>query len=196
MKPAQLKLFLALADLAIPLLGYFFWNWNFYFILLFFVLDFIVSSVFSFVKVKKINAYRGIDASFPFAKLIYSILLIAAGFALLVLALQQTVPGFDLAKETWAFLSYKDMGIAQGIVLLPLLIYGGYTQYKMQFLMNGKFAVATVDETWKMHFTTIFVVLAASGIFLGLSFFVVFPQVAYIIALTFGVVAYRFFYSR
>ncbi len=198
MKPAQLRIFQALADLAIPLLGYFFWNWSFYFILLFFLLDYLVSCVFAFVKVNKINEYRGIEAAFPGKQALLTFLLIAVSLLALFPALPLINPAFNLGKETWEFLSYTDLGIPipQGVILLPLLAYGGYVQYKMQFLMNGRFTTATTQSVWRSHFMTAFIVLALSGLFFGLSMLIVFPQVLYTILLIFGVAGYRFFYSR
>jgi len=35
-----------LGDVAFPLMGYFFWNWNFYFILLYFILDQVARTIF------------------------------------------------------------------------------------------------------------------------------------------------------
>lgn len=198
MKPAQLRIFQALADLAIPLLGYFFWNWSFYFILLFFVLDYLVASVFSFVKVRKIASYREIHWSFPVTQLVSTVVLITVSLLAVIPALTLSNPTFNLAKETWAFLTYTELGfpIPQGFILLPILAYGGYAQYKMQFLMNGRFTTVQPAEIWKIHFQTAFIVLAVAGLFLGISFLVVFPPATYTLTLIFGVAAYRFFYSR
>jgi hypothetical protein len=110
--------------------------------------------------------------------------------------LYQIDPAFDLLKNTWAFLSYKEMGIAQGIILIPLLIYAGFSQYKMQFLLTGKFQATKPSEIWKLHFKTMFLVIAASGLFLGLSLLVEIPVIYYVFALIFGVSAYRFFFAR
>ena len=196
MKPAQLRIFQALSDLAIPLLGFFLWNWDFYFILLFLLLDYFVFCVFSFVKERKIDSHQGIPHRFNLQNFLLTVLLVAASLAILFPAISIINPAFDIAKDTWAFLAYKDMGIAQGTVLLPLLIFGGYVQYKMQFLVPRKFATLSKTEVWKMHFMTILLVLSASGLLLGTAFLIVFPSIVYILALIFGVAAYRFFYSR
>ena len=46
-------------DALIPILGYFFWNWNLYFIVLFYLLDLIASEVFMYFKSKKILQVQG-----------------------------------------------------------------------------------------------------------------------------------------
>ena len=45
MKQAE-KINALLGDVAFPLMGYFFWNWNFYFILLYFILDQVARTIF------------------------------------------------------------------------------------------------------------------------------------------------------
>ncbi len=192
----QIKLIQAVADLAIPLLGYFFWNWDFYFILVFYLLDYKIFCTFSFVKVYKITQYKGIDFQFPYLKLLLTALLIVIGFVAIIPALYQIDPDFDLLKNTWAFLSYKEMGIAQGIILIPLLIYAGYAQYKMQFLIPGKFQSTKPTDVWKLHFQTMFLVVAASGLFLGISLSVNIPTIYYVISLILGVSTYRFAFAR
>ncbi len=196
MSLAQVRIIQAVADLAIPLLGYFFWNWDFYFILLFYLLDYKIFCAFSFVKFHKVIQYKGLENKFPVVNLLLTIALILIGFVAVIPALYQIDPAFDLLKNTWAFLSYKEMGIAQGIILIPLLIYAGFSQYKMQFLLTGKFQTTKPSEIWKLHFKTMFLVIAASGLFLGLSLLAEIPVIYYVFALIFGVSLYRFFIAR
>lgn len=196
MSLARVRIIQAVADLAIPLLGYFFWNWDFYFILLFYLLDYKIFCVFSFVKFQKVIQYKGLEKKFPVVKLLLTIALILIGFVAVIPALYQIDSAFDLLKNTWEFLSYKEMGIAQGIILIPLLIYAGFAQYKMQFLLSGKFQTTKPSEIWELHFQTMFLVIAASGLFLGLSLLSEIPVVFYVFSLIFGVSAYRFFIAR
>lgn len=193
MKPAQLKIFQALAELAIPLAGYFFWNWGFYFILLFYLLDYLIYCVFSFIKERKVQTYQGLEANLPVREILLTVLVAAISFSVLFPALYLVNPGFQFVKETWDFLAYEEMGIPQGMVLVPLLVYSSYAQYKMQFLATGQFQVTSVEQIRKAHFRSILLVLAAVGIFYSISFWLVFPSAVYIFLLIFGVSAYRFF---
>lgn len=198
MPPAQLRIIQALADLAIPLLGYIFLDWSFYFILLFFLLDHLVACVFAFIKARKIAGYRGTSTAFPVSKALLTMLLFAAALAALYPAIVLTNPTFSLAHETWEFIIYTEPGlpIPQGILLLPLIVFGSYQQYKLQFLVPGKFTVTSEEEIWKIHFLTAGIVPACSAAFLGASLLVVLPQPVYILTLIFGVAAYRFLYAR
>jgi hypothetical protein len=62
--------------------------------------------------------------------------------------------------------------------------------------LTGKFQATKPSEIWKLHFKTMFLVIAASGLFLGLSLLVEIPVIYYVFALIFGVSAYRFFFAR
>ena len=192
MNLSQLKIIQAIADLVIPLLGYFFWHWDFYFILLFYLLDYKIFCTFTFVKNFKIIQYKGINYRFPYKKLFLTIFLFLIGFLALIPALYQIDPHFDIVKNTWDFVSYKEMGIPQGIILIPLLIYAGYSQYKLQFLMTSKYKTTKTKQIWNLHFQTMFLVIAASGLILGLSLLINIPTIWYVFVLIFGVSAYRF----
>ena len=192
-KPLHLKVFQLLAEIAIPLLGYFFWNWGLYFILLFFLLDYFVFLVFSFIKHRKIVQTRETRYFFPVKQVLYSCLLLIFTLIFSFITLSFIGP-FDFASQTWEFLSYKEMGIPQGILLLPLLIYGGYAQYKMQFLMNGNFKIVSATSNWKSHFFTLWVTLLSALLFYILSHFIVFPEIIYIGVLLAGIAVFKWFY--
>ena len=54
----KVKLIQTLGELLIPLLGYFFWNWSFYFIALFYFLDLLASTCILPLKINKIEGYK------------------------------------------------------------------------------------------------------------------------------------------
>ena len=192
-KPIHLKVFQLLAEIAIPLLGYFFWDWGFYFILLFFLLDYLVFITFSFIKHRKIMQFREAKYFFPIKQVFYSSLILIFTLIFTFIGLPLIGP-FDFSLETWEFLSYKEMGIPQGLLLLPLLIYGGYAQYKMQFLMPRKFATISASENWKQHFFFLSIALLAALLFYILSSFFVFPEFIYIGLLLGGIAGIKWFY--
>jgi len=191
MKPAQLKMVQALSELAIPLLGYFWWNWDLYFILLFYVLDLLVSSGFSFVRERKILQYRQQPFSFPTQQLLLTTCLLGLIFFIALQAFFQLIPAFNPLAETWKFLAYEELGIPQGIVLIPLVIYAGYAQYRMHFLMPGKFSTQTIREVRKTHFKTLLLALAAAALWLGSTYFFAGPELLYVLVLIAGATAYR-----
>lgn len=192
-KPIHLRVFQLAAEIAIPLLGYFFWDWGFYFILLFFLLDYLVFTIFTFVKHLKIVRYRNTPYFFPTKQVLSTILLLTFTIIFVFTALPLIGP-FDFSSETWEFLSYKEMGIPQGILLFPLVVYGGYAQYKMQFLMNGKFSQISATDNWKTHFFFLWMALFAAFGFLILSSFMVFPEFVYIGILLAGIAGLKWFF--
>jgi uncharacterized membrane protein len=54
----QSKIIQLVGDLAIPLIGYYFWEWNMLFILFFYIIDVGISTVFTFIKTKSINQFH------------------------------------------------------------------------------------------------------------------------------------------
>ena len=192
-KPLYFKVFQLFAEIAIPLLGYFFWKWDFYFILLFFLLDFTVFIAFSFVKNRKIVSYRETTYFLPIKQILTTGLIFFFTLMLIFISLSQMSP-FDFESQTWEFISYKEMGIPQGILLIPLLIYGGYAQYKMQFLMNGKFSKISKTENFKTHFFFLWMAFFAALLFFIASSLFVFPEIIYIVSLLFGIAVFKWFF--
>jgi hypothetical protein len=192
-KPIHFKVFQLIAEIAIPLLGYFFWGWGFYFVLLFFLLDYFVFLTFSFVKHRKIVEFRETTYFFPIQQVLSTILLLTFILMFIFIALPLIGP-FDFEKQTWAFLSYKEMGIPQGLLLLPLVIYGGFAQYKMQFLMNRKFTHISATQNWKSHFFFLWIAFLAALLFLIISSFFVFPEFVYISILLIGIAGFKWYF--
>jgi hypothetical protein len=196
MTPARLKLVQALSELVIPLLGYFWWDWSLYFILLFYVLDLLVSTSFSFVRERRILHYRQQPLRFQPKYVLLTIALLALLFFICLQALLQLDPAFNAGAATWKFLAYKELGIPQGILLVPLVIYTGYAQYRMHFLMTGRFSTQTIKEVWKTHFNTLLLALAAAALWFGSTFLFTGPELLYILLLIAGATAYRTFVLR
>ena len=119
----NLKYFQLLTDAVIPLLGYFFWHWNLYFIVLFYLLDYLAYEFFSHVKAKKVQSLKR-EKSSAWLKLgTISALLFISNTVFVQLTMQALVPTIDFTKEISAFWNYKDMGIEQGYFLLPLIAF-------------------------------------------------------------------------
>ena len=105
-------------DAALPLLGFLFWDWGFYFIVLFFVFDILIRSFFLMKRVKNLPSMN-INHRFALVGISMTFL----ELSLLHLLVFLTLTPIGLFEELWAFLSYEEMGIAQGVVLIPLLIF-------------------------------------------------------------------------
>ena len=105
-------------DAALPLLGFLFWDWGFYFIVLFFVFDILIRSFFFMKRVKNLPS---MNINHRFA--LFGISMTFLELCLLHLLVFLTLTPIGFFKELWAFLSYEELGIAQGVVLIPLLIF-------------------------------------------------------------------------
>ena len=162
-----------LADLVLPLIGYYFWGWNVYFILFFFALDLVAQLYFTYLKSRKIVRFQQVN---------YPVFLLGSAFLgyltasiLLVLFMPYIVKGSDFYKEFSSFLSYKEMGVPQLILLLPLIFVGGYMNYKVTFLQPKKYTTDNILFLWKDQLINSCALLIGVLLFMGISFIVDLP---------------------
>lgn len=159
-----------IAEAIIPLLGFYYWGWNWYFILLFFLLDGLAKEIVLHLKSNKIVATQGGENS----KINWRKSGIKSGaialFVALVLHFMVYISNADVNffKEFIRFLSYTEMGIAQGWVLLPLIALNVWMQYKFTFLKFGLHTKTQLSMLWKEHLTYRYFYLFAVILGLGL----------------------------
>lgn len=171
-----------ITDAIIPLLGYFFWHWNLYFIVLFYLLDYLAYEVFSHVKARKVSSLKPDNSTW--LKLgIVSVVLFVLNSVLVQITMKSLVPTIDFTKEIIAFWNYKDMGIEQGYFLLPLIVIAGYQRYKMEFLMTGMFQKITIRQIFLKDIQAQLIALGFIALTFGLSFFIVFPEIVYVLGI-------------
>lgn len=164
MKQAE-KINALLGDVAFPLMGYFFWNWNFYFILLYFILDQVARTIFLpwRLKLTELNQTEKIKIIVKSSILLFSELFIIHFF------LKVLIPDIHFQKEISNFIHYSDMGIEQGYILLPLLILGEWLRMK-QDLKTGLVGSKQLNNLVKNRHVSFFRISFFS-FFLGLQFF-------------------------
>ncbi|MCH2223213.1 MAG: hypothetical protein MK066_00495 [Crocinitomicaceae bacterium] len=184
-------------DAAIPLLGFFIWDWSLYFILLFYFIDLLMSEVLMHVKSSKIIVFQGEEqrSSWIYQGAI-SLLILLAGITAIHGAMAQIDLGIDFQDELIAFWSYTELGIQQGYILVPLIAFAGYQQYKLTFLMRAKYRTAEVRNIWKRHHITLILLLSSAGVALGLSFFVTLPEMIYVLLIVVGCTTYSWFFKN
>ena len=171
-----------ITDAIIPLLGYFFWHWNLYFIVLFYLLDYLAYEVFSHVKARKVSSLKQDNSTW--LKLgIVSIVLFVLNSVLVQITMKSLVPTIDFTKEIMAFWNYKDMGIEQGYFLLPLIVIAGYQRYKMEFLMTGMFQKITIRQIFLKDIQAQLIAFGFIALTFGLSYFIVFPEIVYVLGI-------------
>lgn len=146
----------AVFEAFIPLIGFFWWSWSFAFIVFFVVLDLMVRELSLHLSARKINQTQG-GSKESWKKLgSFSSLLIfttALGYLLLLAVLQE---GFSFSAEIWSFLTYTEMGIQQGWVLIPILILSVYASYKLEFLRFEFHKKVSQSSWWKPQIQTAF----------------------------------------
>ena len=180
-----------LADLVLPLIGYYFWGWNIYFILFFFVLDVVAQIYFAFLKSQKITKFQ--QVKYPVLHLLVSLIGYGIAGVLLVYSLPFIVKGSDFYKELNSFLTYKEMGVPQLILLFPLIVVGGYMNYKVTFLLPKKFTSESISRIWKDQLVTSSSILIAMLLFVGVAFCFVLPESVYIWAMLTIIAFYKLY---
>ena len=180
-----------IGDAFIPVLGFFFWDWNLYFILLFYFLDILTKEVLLHLKSNKICQYKKQINYDLFLKekrqrlkygIISSMILLFCIF-LVQLMMPFIQSDFHATEQIISFWSYKDMGIEQGYILVPLVVFMGYSQYKMEFLAPSIFTKLSIRNLWMPHLKSMLVLMS----FTALSFAIVhvksFPEWFFVLSI-------------
>ncbi len=141
------------AEAIIPLLGYYYWNWGWYFILLFIILDAVAKEAVLHLKSKKIYETQGGGEALSIWK---KEGIKSAAMSLIVLFMLHGMYymshiNVDFSSELYSFFSYKEMGIAQGWVLVPLVFLNVWAQYKFTFLKLGLHTKTQLSQLWLQH---------------------------------------------
>lgn len=191
----KIKIFQTLSEALLPILGYFYWNWSFYDLLLFYFLDQIVASVFTFVKIKKVTDFHhqspALIGFISFVLLCYSSIILVA-----LLLIPTILPDFDFMLASMRFLLLKDMGLPQGVFLLPLVFYAGYLQYKMKFVQTNRVTKTTIQQIEKQHLQGLLVIIAVLGLGLGLTTFIKISEQVAVFTLILLTTSYSFFWKE
>lgn len=193
MTPIRFRFIQVLFEAAIPIIGYFYWNWTFYYILLFYLLDLLASTGFILVKANKIKEIQpNIEKAKPF-HLISSPILFSAGILLAAGTILNLYPNFSFYTETVKFILLKDMGIAQGIFLFPLVIYAAYMNYKTQFLLQKKQFTLHLKDLFFHYFKGIFLCFLGFLVAYFITFLTPIPEIICVLLFVISVSLYSFF---
>ena len=189
----QSAIFQTVLEAALPLAGYFYWHWDTSFILLFYLLDWILFLAINSVKAKKRFAYSGLVTEKKHA---FRTLLLGSGFLfatcfIVILNMQLLQPSFHFTDRVIAFLMYEDIGIAQGYVLLPLLLLNGISVYKQQFIRPELYKYLTMGQLINESSKQGLLLLACAGLFFGVSLFMQLPEEILLFSTIIGTTGYR-----
>ncbi len=181
----KLKFIQAIGEAVIPLLGFFYFEWNLYFILLFYFIDLITTEVFLHLKINQILKFQSVR-SYPKKWKIntlvnsFLVLIILTGTHFVIALLY---PGVSFKEEFVNFVMYEEAGIPipQGFILLPIVVFGNYQQYKTMFLRPRLYQ----RQSWSLLFYSrkraLLITLAGLIIAFTSASFVVIPIVIYLI---------------
>lgn len=195
MNPQRIKIIQTFGELLVPLLGYFFWHWNFYFIALFYALDLIANTSILFFKLKKLPTFKNDSSKIALHFCLYALSLAALIFVGILLC-KNLIPNFDFKQQTISFIMLKDMGIAQGFLILPLVAYTAFLQFKTEYLLPKKYLVMTSKQLLKKHHLGLVISLILAGLSLGISSFLVVPEMIAVITLIALTASYSYFLRR
>lgn len=182
------KFFQAVGEAVIPILGFFYFDWDLYFILLFFFIDLACTELFLHLKIKRIRLFKK-DAgkkissisNFTFLSIILMVaLIVVAHVAVLVIT-----PTIDFYSSFIEFLSYEELGIPipQGVILFPLVLLGNYMQYKQFFITTQQYRFFEEKYFFKRRMKALSIGIAGAGLSIGMAFFLGFPEVIFLLLL-------------
>lgn len=193
MTPKRAILLQTLIEALIPVLGYFYWKWDASFILLFYLIDWILFWVLSIFKARKRITFSGNEAEKQLAlrHLTIAFLCILSTSLAVFHTLPHLHPDFSWTERIYAFLTYSDMGVQQGVVLIPLMAFSGYVTYKQQFLLPQLFRKYPVNWFTREPVKQGIILSIVFGMVLAVSVFVRFPDEVLLFGTVLGVIAYR-----
>ena len=196
----QQRLFLTqtLLEALIPIIGYFEWGWDLSFILLFYLIDWLLAFGILIAKGRKRFSY---SHNKPERMLLIKQTVI--GFMLLLIAclgIAQSLlflnPGFNWMQRIVEFMTYEEMGIQQGYVLIPLIVLNGIMVYRQQFIMPARYRTMDMRQITQPFIHQGLILLGFSGALLGITAFISFPEEVLIALLIGGTSAYRWLVIR
>jgi hypothetical protein len=159
-----LKLF---SNLIIPVLGFWWWGWSLYFILLFYFLDLFSNELVVHLKVKKIKSVQQETNPTPTKTMaLVSFLFLVLSIVVINIGMVIYHPELSLKQEIVNFIGYKEMGLEQGYVLIPLIVLMTFANYKSDFLVPKMFLIQREKEVWKAHIKQHFLLISFSAILL------------------------------
>lgn len=168
-----------IGELAIPLLGYFFWNWSFSFILFFYIIENLFLLYFRIetiqnVKSTILKAKRIVDIKL----LLFFLGLWIVEFALIHFLLKIIATNKNLLNAWQDFFLFEDMGVPQGFILIPLLYFASRMKMKQDIVIEIK-KIKTKLDLNKLKISALYNWIAISfwGLLIGLNVLFALPEI-------------------
>jgi hypothetical protein len=163
-----------IGELVIPLLGYFLWDWSLLFILLFYLIENLFFSYFRIETVREVKKTVWKKEQPRELKIFSKSLTIwTIEFVLVHLFIAVIYPNQSFIKEWVDFFMYQDLGIPQGIILLPLIYISSRMKMKQDVMLNIR-NLKSVEELNHMtvSFKHSWISIGIWGILIGINFFI------------------------
>ena len=125
-----------LGDVALPLAGFLFWDWGFYFISLFFLFDLIFRTLFLRRRLNLLNELKNRNRIL-FRGFLYSFIEVLLIHCIVV----SVFVHLKIGDSFLAFLTYEELGISQGAVLLPLLLFNEFMKIRNENKIGVPYSV-------------------------------------------------------
>jgi hypothetical protein len=186
-----------IGELVIPLLGFFLWDWSLLFILLFYLLENLFFSYFRIETVREIKKQILKKDQPRNSKILFkSLILWLIECVLVHLFILLIYPNQSLPKEWIKFFMYQDLGIPQGIILLPLLYFASKIKMKQDVFVSLKNLKSADDFNHiAVNLNYTWIAIGAWGGLIGLNYFI---QINELLNLSFilGLVILRSFHRN
>jgi hypothetical protein len=163
-----------IGELVIPLLGYFLWDWSLLFILLFYLIENLFFSYFRIETVREVKKIVWKKQQPRELKLISkSLMLWSLELILVHLFITVIYPNQSFITEWVDFFMYQDLGIPQGIILLPLIYFASRMKMKQDVILIIR-NLKSADELNQMNvsFKHSWISIGIWGILIGLNYFI------------------------
>ncbi len=163
-----------IGELVIPLLGYFLWDWSLLFILLFYLIENLFFSYFrieTFREVKKTVWKKEQPRELKIFSKSFTLWMIE--FVLVHIFIAVIYPNQSFRKEWVDFFMYQDLGIPQGIILLPLIYFASRMKMKQDVILIIR-NLKSADELNQMNvrYKHSWISIGIWGILIGLNYFI------------------------
>jgi hypothetical protein len=160
------------SELAIPLIGYFFWNWSLLFILIFYIIENLFLSFFRLETLHQTKiAVLRTKINRNYKQFLSSFFFWIFEFGLIHFFISTLDSNVSIGQEWFNFIMYQELGIPQGLLLIPLMFFASRMKMKQDVLLILK-KVNYPDELNKktINNTYSFVAIGFWGLLIGLNY--------------------------
>jgi cation transport ATPase len=186
MQPKQLRIFQLFAEAIIPLYGVFFANWSFSFLVYFYIIDLVSYTIVGCLKIRKVKQFQNIKET---GKDYFGLISLAVIVLISLFFLRSLIDPTTVLASFNTFFFTKEMNIPQGFLLIPLLFFTAWQQYKMLFVKMRQYENSNSILMIKEMQINFCLLIAFLAIAFALRSLFVFPSVVIVLLFLVGRVA-------